>query len=210
MAFEDRIVEHPGRVQMVEVTAPSESFAGDGVTTDFELTATADSLTAVTVDGETVTNYIFNNNKIIFTTAPADGTVINATFTASGLYDLIRAEGEVIETGTLLNAENLTQGVEEITASNMQGITIDNLENVSVRNIQSGTVSITSVANTVVTKSVTFATPFTSVPRITVTPVTTVPNRCSLGVSNVTTNGFTINLYRTNVSTTSINWIAIL
>lgn len=56
----------------------SETFEGDGVTTDFELTGTVHEIVSVTVNGEAVTEYTYDEDTqtISFDTAPVDDAVI--------------------------------------------------------------------------------------------------------------------------------------
>lgn len=128
-------------------------------------------------------------------------------------YDMTRAEGEVTEEGTPLNAENLNSVIQEMvddalsTLSN--AITVDSNGNVSFRNLQSGTAKVTvKKANVTSTVNVTFPQAFTKTPKVVITPVSTAPGKVSVGVSNITTTGFTVNLYRTNAVDTTIKWIA--
>lgn len=126
-------------------------------------------------------------------------------------YDVIRTEGEVTNEGTPLNAENLNAEIAGAVETGTAVLDIDANENVRVKNIQSGRVSVTvKAANTVYTKSVTFAQTFTSVPRVVVTPMTGVPEKVSVGVLDITTTGFSITLSRTTATNTSVCWIAMI
>lgn len=81
------------------------------------------------------------------------------------------------------------------------------------RVIDSGTVSITpSAANTPTKVTVTFAKTFSSVPVVVATFNGTVPGTVVTGVSatNVTTTTVDIYVTRTNTTSTSVSWIAIL
>lgn len=76
---------------------------------------------------------------------------------------------------------------------------------------QYGYTTITpSAANTPTSKTITFDVPYTSTPRIVVTPVTSVPGTSvtGVGVNSVGTDGFKIWLTRTNTTSTSIAWLA--
>ena len=50
---------------------------------------------------------------------------------------------------------------------------------------------------------------FSQVPSVAVCPQSIAPNTCAAAVSNVTTSGFDIRLYRTNTANTDEFWIAI-
>ena len=63
-------------------------------------------------------------------------------------------------------------------------------------------------ANTTKIIDITFEQPFKVAPFITTTVNTKKPEQCSVGVTNVTTTGFTLNLTRTDTSDTSIFWKA--
>lgn len=63
-------------------------------------------------------------------------------------------------------------------------------------------------ANTTKAINITFEQPFKVAPFITTTLNTGSPSQCSVGVTNVTTTGFTLNLTRTTTSDTSVFWKA--
>lgn len=75
---------------------------------------------------------------------------------------------------------------------------------------QAGIVRVTPVANTATSISVTFPTPFISVPRVFATGQTVVPGSevKQVWVSNVTTTGFTGWVLRSNTTKTTIAWQA--
>lgn len=133
---------------------------------------------------------------------------VRLTNVSGDVYDMAREEGAVTEEGTPLNASNLTQCINELIDAKMEGLSIDGSGNVSFRNLQSGSVSVPG--GTPTTKAVTFPKPFSSAPRIVLTPVTTVPQNLSVGVSGVTTTGFNIVVYRNSATSTTVNWIAVL
>lgn len=55
----------------------TDTFTGDGTTTEFTLTETINGTpTSVTVGGTVTSDYTVSNNKVIFTTAPADSAAI--------------------------------------------------------------------------------------------------------------------------------------
>lgn len=128
-------------------------------------------------------------------------------------YDMTRAEGEVTEEGTPLNAENLNSVISEMISDAIAEISnaldIDENGNVKFRNLQSGIAKVkVSAANITSSVNVTFPQAFTKVPKVAVTPVSSVPGKVSVGVGNRTTTGFTIFLYRTNAVDTNVTWIA--
>lgn len=68
--------------------------------------------------------------------------------------------------------------------------------------------NIGGTANTTVYRHVNLS-GFTQVPSVAVCPQSIAPNTCSVAVSNVTTAGFDIRLYRTNTADTDVFWTAI-
>lgn len=77
---------HPSIVYYLEDEEPepeiqTDTFEGDGTTTDFELTKTASETPTVTIDGEATTDFTFADNTISFTTAPEDDAEIVAVYT---------------------------------------------------------------------------------------------------------------------------------
>ena len=76
--------------------------------------------------------------------------------------------------------------------------------------IQSGVAEdIGGRANSTVYCVVTFPTAFSSAPRVALTPVSSVPGNCAVGVSAVTATGFRIYLWRSNAASTDVHWIAV-
>lgn len=76
--------------------------------------------------------------------------------------------------------------------------------------IQSGIAEdIAGQANSTVYRTVTFPTAFPSAPRVVLTPVSSVPGNCAVGVSSVTATGFRIYLWRSNSASTDVHWIAV-
>ncbi len=76
--------------------------------------------------------------------------------------------------------------------------------------IKRGTITLTpKKANEKVSKEVNFGCTFSSEPTILLTPHTTAPENVSLGTSDIGTSKFKVNLTRTSVTTTYIDWIAI-
>lgn len=208
MAFIDRVVEHPNRVQLIPVASSTYTAEGDGATTEFDIGVSTPTVTGVTIDSVATTAYTVTNSTVTFTTAPADGSVIEITFTADGMYDLQRAEGFVTEVGTPLKAEELTTNVRELISAATEGIEIQNDGDVYYQNLQRGYALVQGRANAVASLQVTFPTPFTSVPRVCVTPHTSRPDLVHTSISGITRTGFTLYLYRTNASATGVSWIA--
>jgi len=153
---------------------------------------------------------------------PGRFTLTNAdTGEVLGTFDLTRAEGTVTTEGTQLNAANLnqeisgaiTQATESIgdsIDSRLSAFSIDANQNVSVRNIQRGRVLVSAKKNKVATKHVNFPKAFTTIPSVTITPISSVPNKISCSVNNVTTKGFDLCMYRTSDTDTAFGWIAAL
>ena len=76
--------------------------------------------------------------------------------------------------------------------------------------IQSGIAEgIAGRADSTVYRTVTFPTAFSSAPRVVLTPVSSVPGNCAVGVSAVTATGFRIYLWRSNAASTDVHWIAV-
>ena len=151
MAFENRIVEHPGRIVLTEVDA------------------------------------------------------------TNGVYDVdyTAEEGTVSQEGTLMDADSMNEAVQDLIDSSMNGISISAGGTVTVKNVQSGSITVTPRANTALSKNITFATPFEHAPQVVVTPNTASPQNCHVGVSAITTTGFTVTLYRTTAVSTTLRWIAV-
>lgn len=77
--------------------------------------------------------------------------------------------------------------------------------------IQHGRVTVSCTANEVSSASVTFSKTYTSAPTITLTAGSSAPGTAvsEVCVSNVTTTGFDVRVYRTNTSVTTVHWIAV-
>lgn len=129
---------------------------------------------------------------------------------SGNIYDMTREEGTVTEEGTPLNSSNLINNINELIDAKLSGVTIDSNGNLSARNFQSGSASVTPTSGTPTTKAITFPKPFSSAPRVVLTPVTGVPQNVSLGVSGITTTGFNIVIYRNSATNTTVNWLAML
>lgn len=208
MAFTDRVVEHPGRIQLTAVSSSTYSFEGDGSTTAYDIGVSSPTITNIKINGTNTSAYTLSGSTVTFNSAPADGASVVITYTASGLYDLKRAEGLVTAVGTSLTSEELTDNINELISGATAGITIENDGDVYYQNLQRGYALVQAAANTVTSLAVTFPTTFTSVPRVCVTPHTSRPDLIQASVGNITTTGFTLYLYRTNASATGVSWIA--
>lgn len=76
--------------------------------------------------------------------------------------------------------------------------------------LQWGVVSITpSAANTPTVGTLTYAQTYKQLPVMFLSPVTSVPEKCSVGVKDRTTTSCSIVLTRTDTTSTIINWLAI-
>lgn len=84
-------------------------------------------------------------------------------------------------------------------------------ERINAGNIQAGIVTMTPVANEPTSIDIVFDTEFSEVPKIVATPNSAVPGTkvTGIGVTERTTEGFTLWVTRTNNTATSIMWIAI-
>lgn len=139
----------------------------------------------------------------------------STTNTVLGTYDLTRAEGTVAAAGTPITAENLnseiTAAAETASASINNAVSVDSSGNVHFKNLQSGSTAITvSATKSVTSKTVTFPTAFTKIPKINLTLISSSPQECAVGASNISTAGFTINLYRSTKVNTGIQWMAFI
>ena len=127
------------------------------------------------------------------------------------IYAVTREEGAVTNPGTPLNAENLNGEIQAAAAAGLADFDIDETGNVRVQNIQCGAAKVTiKKANTTYTKSVTFAQPFSAVPRVVATAVSSTPEKVNLSVKDVTTAGFSLYMNRTTATNTTVNWIAMI
>lgn len=118
-----------------------------------------------------------------------------------------------INSNDIFNIFSLKDGNGDIVFNlNLNGLSGKNVtvDNIVAGNMDCGSELIEPTANAVTSVDVVFNKTFSSPPQVVVTPVTGGPftyvKGCS--VSNITTTGFKINLYRTDTTTTSVNWIA--
>jgi hypothetical protein len=135
----------------------------------------------------------------------------------TGPFTLTRAEGEVIEEGTPLTAENLNTEISETAnsaaaaavATFNSAFTIDSSNNVGFRNLQSGTVVVkVKKAKTTYKAAVKFPKAFTKRPNVIACPWSGAPAACQVSVSDVTTTGFNVYFYRTTKADTTVFWMA--
>lgn len=77
---ENSILYYLGEGYPPEPETVTDTFEGDGTTTDFVLTKTATDTPVVTVDDVETDAFTFADNTISFTEAPADDAVIKATY----------------------------------------------------------------------------------------------------------------------------------
>jgi len=101
------------------------------------------------------------------------------------------------------------EGVEEVyTNISIDGVTTPKID---AGNMDFGVVSITPVANTPTSESITFNKTFTSPPMVLATPESSVIGTTVRGVSvaNITETGCDIYIYRTNNTATNVYWFAI-
>ena len=117
----------------------------------------------------------------------------------TGPYTLTRNEGTVTEAGTLLNALNLTQNVDEIATSHFD----------------SGVTAGISVASGAYTDlAVTFTTAFATAPAVVVgfLSSSTAPTfgNCTVSVHDITASGFVIRVFNNDSGTRApaVEWIA--
>lgn len=76
--------------------------------------------------------------------------------------------------------------------------------------VQYGSYTVTNItADTVKTSKVSFDEAFTKKPFVSITPITSVPDKITSGINNITTTGFNINMTRTNTTDTVFSWVAI-
>lgn len=142
-------------------------------------------------------------------------TLTDSSGTVTGPYTITRDEGTVTQEGTPLTADNLNAEIAEAAASAAESatnaLTIDAAQNVHVRNIQCGTAALKMTkAKTTVKTHVTFAREFTSIPRVVASPVTSAPGKVSVSVSQITTTGFDMMMYRETKQNTACMWIAMI
>ena len=88
--------------------------------------------------------------------------------------------------------------------------TITSLGTLADFGFQYGKVAVSCTANTVSTANVIFDREYKTIPIVTVTAGSSSPGTVvqEVTVSNVTYTGFTVCVYRTNTSTTTIQWMA--
>lgn len=124
------------------------------------------------------------------------------------------APGDVTQEGTMLNAENLNQGIKDI-AVEATGATADSAGNAQLNNLQCGNVLALSKGKggKTVSVSVTFPRAFSATPVVVAVPVTSRPDGVRASVKNASPTGCTIYLYRSTAvgnSNTTVAWIATL
>lgn len=85
---------------------------------------------------------------------------------------------------------------------------MDDTKVITNADFQAGTITITSQANTTITQKVTFPTAFSAMPKVTLTPMTSDPEKVVITPSAVTTTGFQANLRATVSNAYTISWIA--
>lgn len=118
-------------------------------------------------------------------------------------YDMSRAEGEVIQEGTPLDAAHLNSEIKEAIDLATSGL--------PTNEIQRGTVKVTTTsAKTAARKSVTFPRAFSAVPSVVITPGSGAPSTISMSVLDVTTTGFTIVMQTTKAKSVTSYWIAVV
>lgn len=117
----------------------------------------------------------------------------------TGPFTLSRNEGTVTEAGTLLNAVNLTDNIDEIATSHFDsGVTA----------------GISVAAGAFEDVAITFSQSFTTAPSVVVgfLSSSTAPTfgSCSVAVNSVTTSGFTIRVFNNDSATRApaVEWIA--
>lgn len=133
---------------------------------------------------------------------------VRLTEVETDVYDVTPEEGTITEEGTALNAQSLEDGIQAMIDASLNDITFTAGGSVHVPNIQQGRETIKPTANTVTSKDVTFPQEMETVPRVSLTVETAAPQNVSVGVSNISTTGFRINIYRVNTTTTAIQWLA--
>ena len=88
--------------------------------------------------------------------------------------------------------------------------TLPNLGTLADLGFQYGKVAVSCTANTVSTANVTFNREYATMPIVTVTAGSSSPGTVitEVTVSNITYTGFTVCIYRTNTSSTTVQWMA--
>lgn len=175
---------------------------------------------------EPVTEYDLNRweNGILVAHQQIEASTAVATQSADGLQssaDKIKLDG--IASGANNYVHPITDGNKHVpttgTSNNKRvlkagatagEIAWGDVDIVDVNSIQSGTVSITPVANVPTSVTVTFKKTFRAMPIVVATGNSTGPGTTFLGVSvsDETTTSVTIYITRTNAVTTSVRWIA--
>lgn len=135
-------------------------------------------------------------NRVVLTPVPGE---VNT-------YDMTYEEGEVEQEGTLLNAENMENETKELIEAAITG-------DIAPANIKAGRYYFKGkrAKNTTFNATIKFDKPFSKIPTVTATPQTTVPHNRQVGVSAVTTAGFTLYCHTVTALTDGItvHWQAI-
>lgn len=127
-------------------------------------------------------NLIFDGNEIMArNNGAASVLTLTSPITSTETFDLATAPSNAL-----------------VTKSYVHGLT------------DSGTASVSAVANTTVSQVVNFGQTFAAAPSIQLTAATTTPDQVRVGFGSVTTTGFTLYVFRTTTAATGVRWTATL
>ena len=134
--------------------------------------------------------------------------------TETGEFELVGPGGATTDTTLSLSgkpADAASVGSALTTKSDTTHThTLPELGTLADLGFQYGKVAVSCTANTVSTADVTFDREYKTMPIVVATAGSSAPGTAitEVTVSNITYTGFTVNVYRTNTSTTTIQWMA--
>lgn len=198
--IENGVADVDSRLSTVETSVPNKLDKSGGTLTGALIgtSLTMNSITtgAITVNGDvTVANNIYT----------ATGN-LHSTELTTGNPQMMATSTTTIFSGNVATPYRMESSVRPIL--NLAG---DNQNLMTDFNIQSGTVSITPVANTPTSVRVTFSKPFSSNPIMQCTPNTNAPGTVVTGVgfSGLSPTGVDIWVTRVTNTVTPVHWVAI-
>lgn len=166
---------------------------------------------------------VYAQNTSIVTDALFDAdNEYELSFDVTDFFGTVTAYLDIPTSFSLIDIRSTGKGIEfgGVSAEDCFGVSMDAKfrKNVNVTgtfsasNIKIGSDSITpSAANTATSKTITFDSPLSSVPKVFITAKTTYPGTVVKGISvnNVTVNGFVVWIIRTDTTATNFDWLAI-
>lgn len=129
-------------------------------------------------------------------------------------YIGITSGNSALKLGTLMgtspgSSAELSTGSHEVGVNSTGPYFTYNQSKTYFKRIETGSENMSAVGGSTVSQAIVFDPPFSSTPRVTVTPQTILPNDRSVSFSNITASEFTIYAYSTTTGTLPVHWIAV-